>query len=333
MLTRAAYNAMVRRFVDWCENPSARYAALLRFLDLPYDCDELTALRPTYLGSDIVEQLYREQSPNGDWGPLRDKNYSVKAVFPTTFVALERCFHIGLTLHDRDILFLALDYLEEFLAGTSATRLYDKNERAVPIQLCEIAAWVERIQPGNPLCDRIWGEWVAIAMEAFADGAYSHDRDMAAQHQTLGTREKRLVPLPVDLLLSRREQLPHGLEAAMCEHFGRYAYENGYFWEKNLLSFPDDFRTIHTRRWFHTIKYINRFRGTERFLAPAVEWLLANQNGDGLWDYGGQVKDPWGYFGNFSTSRNDKVNREVDCTMEVLGILKTYLDHNEAAMT
>ena len=74
--------------------------------------------------------------------------------------------------------------------------------------------------------------------------------------------------------------------------------------------------------------YINQFRGSALYLADSVNWLMENQNENGLWDWGTQVKDPWGYFGYFSTNRNHKHNRVVDCTMEVLTFLKKYLDNN-----
>ena len=48
----------------------------------------------------------------------------------------------------------------------------------------------------------------------------------------------------------------------------------------------------------------------------------------GLRDYGPQVKEPWGYFGNFSTNRKYAHNRVADCTMEILSFLAKYLENN-----
>lgn len=59
-----------------------------------------------------------------------------------------------------------------------------------------------------------------------------------------------------------------------------------------------------------------------------MEWLLENAREDGLWDWGPQVKDPWGYFEYFSCNRHYSHNRVVDCTVEVLSFLKRYLEHN-----
>jgi hypothetical protein len=329
MLTRKSFQEMSRNFNQWCQYPAVRYKILYHFLDVPYDHEELAQLRPEFLSSDIVQQIYEAQLPDGSWGPLFGKDYSCKNAFPTTEVAIDRSLYIGLTIEDKDMLFMALDYLEYFLRGESKQKLYDKNERAIPWQMCEIAKNVERIQPYNPLCDRLWEEWNYIASCAFASGEYSHECDKVAQHELLSTREERLVPLPINFLLARPDKISRKLEKSMLNYYGRKAHDHGFFWDKSLNQFPENFVYEKTRRWFHTIKYINQFRDTKEYLQSAIEWLMDNQNQDGLWDYGPQTKDPWGYFGYFSTNRNYKYNRVVDCTIEVLNIMKVYLDHNE----
>jgi hypothetical protein len=115
----------------------------------------------------------------------------------------------------------------------------------------------------------------------------------------------------------------------MLDYYGRHAYERGNFWDKSLVNLPEQFVADKTRRYFHTIKYINQFRDTKEYLQETMDWLLKNKMNSGFWDYGTQVKDPWGYYGYFSTNRNYKYNKVVDATMEVLSVMKTYLDRNE----
>ena len=129
------------RLYDYCEHPAVRYKILFHLLDRPYDDGELCRLRPAFLASDIVEELYQEQDEYGGWGRLQSKDYAAKDRFPTS--------------------------------------------------------------------------------------------------------------------------------------------------------------------------------------------LTANQNAEGLWDWGTQIKDPWGYFGYFSTGRQNRRSRTVDCSMEVLSFLKEYMEHNK----
>ena len=328
MLTRDDLRKAALQLYDFCEYPAVRYKILFHLLDTPYEDDKLTRLRPDFLKSDIVEELYQTQDYNGGWGRLRDKDYSAKDKFPCSITAINRCLYIGLTIEDRDILLLAYEYLEAFLKGISRERLYNKNEREIPWQTASICEMIEAIKPYNPLCDRTYGEWMYIASRAYADGEYAYERERAAQHEIFGTRENRLVPMQFGLLLKRRDEVPVKLEECMMRHHGEHAYHHGYFWE-GIAKLPENFVYNKTRRCFHTFNYINQFRGSALYLADSVNWLMENQNADGLWDFGPQIKDPWGYFGYFSTNRNYKHNRVVDCTMEILNFLKVYLDHNE----
>lgn len=327
-LTKNFFTETAEKLYEWCIYPAAKYKILLHFLDIPYDDERLVSLREDFLYSDIVTELYETQSIHGNWGALQSKDYSAKALFPTTMVAIDRCLYIGLTLDDRDILTMALAYLEDYILGKNRDKLYDRNERAIPWQLADIANCIEAIKPYNPLCDAIWEQWHHIASSAFESGEYSYDNDAKIQHELLYTHEKRLVPIPIGLLLRRKNELFPGLEQAMLDHYGKGAYDRGYFWDKNLHSFPDSFQTKQTRRWFNTIEYINRFNNTEKYLGGAIQWIIDRQNSDGFWDWGTQTKDPWGYFRYLSTTRQHTYNRILNCTAEVLSVLKQYIENN-----
>lgn len=329
MLTKDIFKKAALRLYEYCDYPAVRYKILFHLLDIPYKHDALALLRPDFLISDIVDELYQTQHYNGGWGPLQSKNYSAKDKFPTSMTAINRCLYIGLTIEDGDILLRAYEYLEDFLTGRSREKLYNKNERAIPWQTASICQAIETIKPYNELCDRTYSEWLYIVARAYEDGAYSFERERAAQHEIFWTREDRLVPMQFGLLLKRRAELPPGIEDAMLRHHGENAYHNGYFWWMTPKKLPESFVYNKTRRWFNTFNYINQFHGSSLYLSDSVNWLMENQNADGLWDWGTQIKDPWGYFGYFSTNRNHKHNRVVDCSMEVLNFLKEYLDHNE----
>ncbi len=330
MLTKNDFIDTAMRLYEYCEYPAVRYKILYHMLDVPYGDARLSRLRPDFLKSDIVEELYREQDAYGGWGNLHSKDYSAKDRFPTSLVAINRCLYIGLTYEDRDILFNAYEYLQDFLRGTNREKLYNKNERAIPWQTADICEAIESIRPYNELCDRTYGEWMYIVSRAYESGEYSYEHECAAQHEVFGTREKRLVPMRFGLLLKRRDQVPPKLEQAMLRHHGEYAYYHGYFWENCPAKLPDHFVYEKTRRWFYSFNYINQFRGSSLYLSEAVKWLWSNKNADGLWDWGSQIKDPWGYFGYFSTNRHYSHNRIVDCTMEILNFTQKYIDNNES---
>lgn len=330
MITYEDISRRAKVLLEFCEYPAVQYKVKFSILDVPYEDSELSFLRKAFLKSDIVEEMYQTQDSYGGWGRFQSKDYSVKAKIPTSSVGIERCLYIGLTVEDRDILFMAEEYLKELLLGTSHEKVWEKNERAVPWHRAMVCNLLEAITPNSPVCDETWHQWLFIAGRAYEDGEYSYERDKAAQHEVFLTRESRLVPMQSELLLKRREEISASLEDAMLRHLGRHACENGYFWDKTPDRLPEKFRYDKTRRWFKTFNYINQFRGSALYLKGAVDWIMENAREDGLWDWGPQIKDPWGYFGYFSCNRNYKHNQVVDCTVEILDFLKHYIDNNTA---
>ncbi len=330
MITYKDLSRHAKALFEFCEYPAVEYKVKFSILDVPYEDRALSLLRKAFLESDIVEEMAQTQDIYGGWGKFQSKDYSVKAKIPTSGVGIERCLYIGLTVEDRDILFLAEEYLKDLLLGTGREIVRGKNERANPWWRAKVCNALEAVTPYSALCDETWRQWLFIADRAYEDGEYSYERDKAAQHEVFATRESRLVPMQSELLLKRRAEISDDLEDAMLRHLGGLASENGYFWDKTPGSLPENFVCNKTRRWFKTFNYINQFRGSRLYLEHAVDWLMENVREDGVWDWGTQVKDPWGYFGYFSCNRNYKHNRVVDCTVEILDFLKHYIDNNGA---
>ena len=319
------FQAAANRLYGFCEYPAVR-----RRLCQLLDRDIPAELNEAFIRSDIVKELHDEQNADGGWGHrLLSKDYSAKHRFPTSLVALARCHYIGLTMDDRDILIRAQEYLEDYLEGRGRERFKASNERVIPWNRATLCNALEAIAPNHPLCDRTYNEWLYIISRAYEDGAYNHNREAAAQHELFATREERLVPMQFELLLKRRENVAPALEECMLRHHGSHAYTHGWFWAECPAQLPQNFIGNKTRRWFMSFNYINQFRGSALYLSETVDWLLANRNADGLWDWGLQIKDPWGYFGYFSCNRHYAHNRVVDCTMEALSFLKQYMIQND----
>ena len=328
MLTRSDLETYAERLYCYSPYPAVKYKIVTSIFDLPPENGLVRELYPQFLKSDIVEEMFETQDRYGGWGKLQSRDYSAKDRIPTSATGIERCLYIGLRYDDRDILFNAAAYLEEFLTGHSREQFCTTNERGIPWGRASVCTLLESIRPYNSLCDETYNQWMYIAGRAYETGEYSYEREKNAQQDVFLTREDRLVPMQFGLLLCRRKEVPPEMEDAMLRHHGEHAYHHGHFWDNCPAKLPENFVYAKTRRWFKSFNYINSFRGSARYLSGAVEWLLENGNSDGLWDWGTQTKDPWGYFGYFSTTRNYKMNRVTDCTMEILTFLKTYIDRN-----
>lgn len=112
MLTKEDLYKVTLRLYEFCQynclpqTAAVHYKILFHLLDKPYDDKELTTLLPTFLSSDIVEELYQEQDMYGGWGRLQSKDYSAKDKFPTSMTAINRCFRAEGILLFAHILFL-----------------------------------------------------------------------------------------------------------------------------------------------------------------------------------------------------------------------------------
>ncbi|MDF2859483.1 MAG: hypothetical protein K0Q87_5334 [Neobacillus sp.] len=151
MLTREDFNKATQRLYEFCQynhlpqTAAVRYKTLFHLMDRSYYNGDLTALRPEFLASDIVEELYQEQDRYGGWGKLQSKDYSSKEKFPTSMTAINRCLYIGLTIEDRDILLWAYEYLEDFFKGTAREKFRNSNERVIPWNTATICNIIEAI--------------------------------------------------------------------------------------------------------------------------------------------------------------------------------------------
>ena len=343
MLTRENFIKCARNFCDWCEYPAVKYKTMFDFLDIDYNGENLTGLREEFLKSDIVAELRDTQDYNGTWGKLysvTDKKPEKKTKFTrTTMSALTRCVYIGLRINDNsDILTLSLEHLEDILQDKTYSLLKKyssgNNERLIPWTLCEVAAMIETVNPNNnnTLCDDLFNQWNYIAIRAFEDGEYSHEHDRKAQHEILGTREDRLVPMPLGLLLNKNRNISESLADSMRDYYAGNVYYKGYFWAVPLDKIgenPPVWVDKYSQRIFPTVDYINQFKNNRKYLDDTVNWLENNKNRDNLWDFGPQVSfDPIGDNRYFAINRNFKYNRTVNCTIEVLNVFKKYLDNN-----
>ena len=135
-LTRSDLHTFAERLYDFCPYPAVKYKVLTQILDLPPEDDRVRAWYPQFLKSDIVEELFETQDKYGGWGKLQSKDYSAKDKIPTSATGISRCLYIGLQYDDRDILFNACGYLEEFLTGHSREKFVTTNERGIPCANC-----------------------------------------------------------------------------------------------------------------------------------------------------------------------------------------------------
>jgi hypothetical protein len=314
--------------LDRQTNPVIRHKILKDILKTEKNDQELKVLKAAVIDSPLVKELEDEQLYDGSWGRFHWKDYSVRNKFPTTCIAIDRALYLGLEKQDM-ILDNALAHVEEVIQGK--VRLpdpYEVNERWPALHKNRIAYCLEKLDPYNQYVDSVWHTWLYIVSRVFQDGNYSYEMDKKAQYEVFGITGSRLVPIPFELLLLRNDSIPPMLEQAMLDYCWERHCTQGYLWpEAKLNQLPETFKCNKTRRWLNTMEFFVRFRECEKYVQPVVEWVWNSKIREGFWDFGPQMKDPWGYFRYLSEDGWKKAeNRLYDCSMEMLLILRTFCD-------
>lgn len=329
----SVYQAMmgcVQQLLSQNINPVVRYKLLKDIAGYSAEKPEMKALKEEVLKSPLVAELDEEQQYDGSWGRLYSIDYSVKKKFPTTFIAVDRALYIGLDKSD-NILFNAFEHIREVFQHKA--RVPDRgevNERWPALIQYQIAAVLEKIEPYNEYADQVWHTWLYIVQRVFREGAYNYEYDRKAQREVFGITGERLVPLPFEFLLLRRKDIPNRLHQPMLDYCWERHLKNGYFWPEAKLHQLPAFYHQKTRRWLNSFEFFTSFSGNARYLQGTAEWIMNGRNENGMWDFGPQMKDPFGYFRYLSTEGwKKRQNRVIDCTVEILVLLKKYLDSNQ----
>lgn len=317
---------------DFCEYPAVKYRLYHTILKhnkkYVLSEEEEKKLYQDFIKSDIVEELYQTQDDEGAWGPLFSKDYTMRAKIPTTMTGVERCIYIGLTVDDRDMLFMAKDYLEMIVEGRDRKATAGWKGRGKFWGLSGTSDLLEAIETYNPINDDFYQKWKFIAEKTFEDGTYSYEREKNAQHEIFDFKDNRLIPMFYTMLIKRRSEITPEFEDILLHTYGQKAYDEGFFWRESPKQLPDTFCQPKMNRWFRTLNHINLFKGTTEYLQNAAEWLLEQRGDNGIWDWGSQIRDPWGYFNYFSCNRHYSYNRIVNGSMEVLLFLAKYIENN-----
>lgn len=330
MYTRREFENTAAEIMEKSPYPAVKYKIMRDFLGKKFNDTGFNEIYRDFKESDIVSELAHEQLNDGSWGHLIHTDYSVKRKIINTCAGVSRCCYIGLS-PDYDahgIAESALEYLKKVCSNEIRIPMYEKNERAPHVHDYTVAGMIESMSPHDSLCDDLWNKWSYIALRSFESGEYNYEADFKAQNQVFGIKGKRLIPHPLGFILSRRKELAPFTEPSMLDYYGTGAYYHGYFWPEPLSALPDSFKWEKTHRLVPVIERINCFANTKYLLGDVMEWLIQSRGDDGFWDWGKQMPDPFGYRRYMSLTKSYNLNRKINCSIEILSLLKTYIDNN-----
>jgi hypothetical protein len=307
-----------------------RYKLHKDILGVPPDDPAVQRLHRQVLDGPMAAEVAAEQLWHGGWARFGTEDLTVKKKVPTTMFAVRRLSWLGLGREDEPLA-RTLDYLVDLFEGSrTPPEGGEVNERWPEVLRIRCAQLISMIDPSAPCMDGLLDRWRFIAENTFRNGAYDYAACRELQAMLLNVQGPRLIPIPLQLLACRPGFLPPELERTLLLYCWQRHLDGFLLWPEGKLDrLPESFRHIHTSRKLNTMESMVCFRDSRLMLQPSMEWLMASRDADGLWDYGPQAKDPAGYPRRLAAMDWRKpINRKLDCTMEVLMILKQYLDKN-----
>ena len=308
-------------------DPVVRFRLLRDVLKLPSNSEMLINARREMLQSQWVLELRNEQREDGSWGRFHSAMKS-KGKIVTTEAAVERGVALGVESSD-PVFRVAVNYLSRLLEGS--IKFPDPAERnsrwATGTQLF-VASTLARINPTLPILDKAWNLWAAIAKRTFASGKYDSEAEIRAHQELTGAsvKDSYLVlssRYQLSLLGSRATKLPRNLENAIVDWVWHKEKGISYL-EIPLATLPARFTAGMLDRFFTSLEIISLFPSWRRHAGNIVEWLWAQRNDEGLWDFGPRANMSV-YFPLSESWRKEKY-RQHDWSTRVLALLRRYYD-------
>jgi len=301
-------------------------------LDLPHS-DPLRVKAAADLAADRqVLELAETQKADGTWGRFHSQDTKVKEKqqFITTEVAINRALSIGL---DREniVLIKATRFMRSVLNGTATWSDPPEKHEGWPIGIRLItAATLAKVDQYDPVLDGIWQTWADVLGKTFASGFYSDAEERRAHRVINGIITKYKYPklaaiYPLLLLSATGNKLPRDLETVYLDWIWHKKDGIYYLTWFSLDQFPE-LGAKEFPFWLEAIGLLARFdHWASQHAEKIISFLWQCRNREGLWDLPAGASSISGAKKcsvQISESWRNPVNREIDCSIRILSLIK-----------
>lgn len=310
-----------------------RFRIIRDILEIPSTDPMFTEAQVDLANSKPALELIESQEANGTWGRFhsQDTKDKVKKRFVTTEQAIRQALALGFD-RESDVLQNVVQFMVNVLEGKETWSDPPEKHEGWPTGVRLITtATLARIDNRHPAIQKVWESWAEILTRTFISGDYDGEDERKA-HQILNgivTRNKypRLSSIyPLVLLSSTEGALPKDLETRFLDWIWRKKdgiyYLTWFSLDKcpglNAKEFPF---------WLEAIEILSAFDRWAGEHGEEVAELLWNQrNSHGAWDLESDSESAKGAKKyccfQLSESWRNPLNREIDCTVKILCLLK-----------
>lgn len=310
-------------------DPVVRFRLVRDVLKASHNADLFVKAKREMLKSRWVSELRREQEKDGGWGRFHSMDSKAKKKIKTTESGVERGLVLGLEATD-EIFQNAIRYMSRLLEEKiDFPDRPERNDRWLVGKRLFVAATLAKIQPNLSVLDDTWELWAIIAARTFASGEYDSDAEIRTHRELTGASVKDSYltinnRYALALLGSRAEKLPHHVEKGFVTWLWFSKKGIGYL-EVPLFSLPVRFSPSAFDRWFTSLELISCFPSWRGLAKKVVDWLWANRDREGFWDF--EPKASTSCYFPLSESWRKKRNRKHDHSVRVLTLLRKFYNY------
>ena len=274
-----------------------------------------------YRNGKWAQQILSQRGEDGLWGNFHTLSCPVSGRGITTEQAIRRLYYLGYTAKDEAIQ-QVMKRMEQCVRGERPIDHYSEKKHDWPFfEKLMLAAWLRTFDPQNETGLEVAHQWARVVERAFAGGSYSAADDIAAFTEWKGRKPKsgfetgfgmfyHAALLP-GVLSPKTEEL--FLDYYLSKPDGMY-----YIYDRPLNRPPEVFASRQASCYLAAIEVLSRYGKAGEKLGFVREWLYANRNADGQWDFGEKAKD--GVYFPLS-DRWDKTGRTADSTYRARRLL------------
>lgn len=275
----------------------------------------------SYKDGKWATQILSMRCNDGLWGNFHTLSRPVSGKNYTTEQAIRRLYYLGYTAEDETIQ-VVLKRLEQCITGEVAIDGYFEKKHDWPFfEQLMVSAWLRIFDPQNKIALHVARQWAQIVEKAFSSGSYSKEDDIAAFSSWKRRKPKSRfetgfgmfyhAALLSGVLTSKTED--RFLDYYLSKTDGMF-----YIYDKPLNRPPTPFSSRSSSCYLAAIEVLSRYEQAKNKLGFVTDWLYANRNVNGQWDFGEKAKDDI-YFP--LSNRWDKNTRIIDSTYRVNKIL------------
>ncbi len=224
---------------------------------------------------------------------------------------------------------VVLKRMEQCIKGELSIDSYsEKTHDWALFEKLMLAAWLRSFEPQNETALEVAYQWAKIVEKAFSSGSYSAADDISAFTEWKGRKPKSGFETGFGMFY-HAALLPGVLspktEALFLDYY--LSKPNGmyYIYDMPLNQPPKEFATRRSSCYIAAIEILSRYAQAKEKLTFVMDWLNANRNENGQWDFGEKAKD--GVYFPLS-DRWDKTSRITDSTYRISKLCGKFQPQN-----